>query len=64
MPIIEYESSCSLCGQQAVLRRFTLNTPEGQRRLCCAGCLDIYRLLNQDNATLSDNNNNKLNEET
>ena len=63
MPIIEYEKTCTLCGQQAVLRSFTLNTPEGQRRFCCAGCLNIYQLLNQDNATQSDNNYNKTNED-
>jgi hypothetical protein len=53
MPIIEYEKSCTLCGQQAVLRSFTLNTPEGVLKFCCAGCLSIYQLLNEYKSTSS-----------
>jgi hypothetical protein len=64
MPIIEYEKSCTLCGQQAVLRSFTLNTLEGELRFCCAGCLSIYELLNEFNATPLHNNHNKINEDT
>ncbi len=46
MSIIEYEKTCALCGQPAVLKSFTLNTPDGLLRFCCAGCLSIYQLLN------------------
>jgi len=53
MPIIEYEKLCTLCGQQAVLRSFTLNTPDGLLKFCCAGCLSIYQLLNEYNSTPS-----------
>ena len=64
MPIIEYEKSCALCGQQAVLRSFTLNTPNGLQRFCCAGCLSIYQLLNEYNATPPLNTHQKINEDT
>jgi hypothetical protein len=47
MPIIEYENACTLCGQKAVLKSFTLNTTDGLLKFCCAGCLSIYQLLNE-----------------
>jgi hypothetical protein len=31
MPFIEYEKPCTLYGQQAVLRSFTLNTTESRK---------------------------------
>ncbi len=63
MPIIKYEKSCTLCGQQVVLRSFTLNTPDGLQKFCCAGCLSIYQLLNEYNATPTHNKHNKINED-
>jgi hypothetical protein len=53
MPIIEYEKSCALCGQQAVLESFTLNTTDRLLKFCCAGCLSIYQLLNEYQLTTS-----------
>jgi hypothetical protein len=53
MPIIEYEKSCTLCGQRAVLESFTLNTTDGLLKFCCAGCLSIYQLLNEYQLTTS-----------
>jgi hypothetical protein len=46
MPIIEYEKSCTLCGQKVILKSFTLNAPEGLTIFCCSGCLSIYQFLN------------------
>jgi hypothetical protein len=46
MAIIKYEATCKLCGQQAVLKNFTLSTADGLLKFCCEGCLNIYQLLN------------------
>jgi len=51
MPTIKYEKLCALCGQPAVLNSFTLDTADGTRKFCCAGCLSIYQLLNEYNTT-------------
>jgi len=63
MPTIEYEKTCALCGQAAVLKSFALNTADGLRKFCCAGCLSIYQLLNEYKTTLSIEQTSKINEE-
>ena len=49
MSIVEYQQPCSLCGQPVLVRSFTLNTPDGLKKFCRAGCLSIYQLLNEEN---------------
>ncbi len=55
MSIVEYLQPCSLCGQPVRVRSFTLATPDGLKKFCCAGCLSIYQLLSKE--SLSNNNN-------
>jgi hypothetical protein len=45
MATVKYESTCSLCGQAVEIDGFFLNTQQGLKRFCCAGCQSIYRLL-------------------
>lgn len=39
---------CPLCGQAVKIKGFRLKTKEGNKSFCCAGCVSIYELLNQD----------------
>ncbi|MGD7034528.1 hypothetical protein [Methylotuvimicrobium buryatense] len=39
---------CALCGQSVEIKGFTLDTPTKQLLFCCAGCLSIYQLLNEN----------------
>ena len=49
MTKVEYRDSCVLCGQPVEIEGFTLETPDGILKFCCAGCLSIYQLLNDKN---------------
>ena len=41
---------CVLCGQPVEISGFSLVTSDGSvQSFCCAGCLSIYQLLNEDN---------------
>lgn len=42
---------CALCGQSVEIKDFTLDTPTKQFPFCCAGCLNIYQLLNENQST-------------
>lgn len=48
------EESCALCGLPVEIKGFTLSTSNGEKKFCCAGCLSIYQLLNNNtsNTTL------------
>ncbi len=39
---------CPLCGQAVEIKGFSLKTTEGVKHFCCAGCVSIYQLLNED----------------
>ena len=45
---------CTLCGQPVEIKGFELNTRDGMFPFCCAGCLSIYQLLNE-NELVTDN---------
>ena len=49
MDIIKYQNTCTLCGLAVEIEGFSLTTKQGLQRFCCAGCLSIYQLLNDDN---------------
>lgn len=49
MTKVEYRDLCVLCGQPVEITGFTLKTPAGELKFCCAGCLSIYQLLNDKN---------------
>ncbi|MEC4747669.1 heavy metal translocating P-type ATPase metal-binding domain-containing protein [Methylomicrobium sp. Wu6] len=49
MTKVKYRESCVLCGQPVEIAGFTLETPDGISKFCCAGCLSIYQLLNDKN---------------
>jgi hypothetical protein len=53
MAIVEYQQPCSLCGQPVLVSSFTLTTPDELKKFCCAGCLSIYKLLNEYSLTPS-----------
>ena len=44
---------CKLCGQSVEINGFSLNTQTGLQKFCCAGCLSIYQLLNEDTTNLT-----------
>lgn len=64
MANVEYQSACVLCGQPVQIDAFTLNSPEGDLKFCCAGCQSIYRLLNEKESTSSVKNTLQKKEET
>lgn len=39
---------CALCGLAVEIDGFSVETTEGLKEFCCAGCLSVYRLLNGD----------------
>ena len=41
-------TKCDLCGLAVEVDGFSVETTEGLKRFCCAGCLSVYRLLNGD----------------
>jgi len=51
---------CPLCSQAVEIKGFSLQTKEGQKNFCCAGCVSIYQLLNEE--TLLTTTNEKNNE--
>jgi hypothetical protein len=40
--------SCVLCGLPVEITGFFLTTSDGLKKFCCAGCLSIYQLFNED----------------
>ncbi len=49
MEIKKYQETCTLCGLAVEIEGFFMMTEQGKQRFCCAGCLSIYQLLNDDN---------------
>ena len=45
----KHQKKCTLCGLTVEIDCFLLNTTNGIQTFCCAGCLNIYQLLNDDN---------------
>ena len=41
-------TKCDLCGLAVEIEGFNVQTTEGLKQFCCAGCLSVYRLLNGD----------------
>jgi len=41
-------TKCDLCGLAVEVEGFNVQTTEGLKQFCCAGCLSVYRLLNGD----------------
>ncbi len=41
-------TQCDLCGLAVEVEGFNVQTTEGLKQFCCAGCLSVYRLLNGD----------------
>lgn len=41
-------TKCELCGLAVEVEGFDVETTEGLKRFCCAGCQSVYRLLNGD----------------
>ena len=39
---------CVLCGQPVEITGFSLTTSDSLQKFCCAGCLSIYQLFNED----------------
>jgi hypothetical protein len=59
MTDVEYKITCVLCGQSVEIEGFTLASPQGVLKFCCAGCLCIYRLLATSDSTTSMNDSSK-----
>jgi hypothetical protein len=59
MAKVEYPEPCVLCGQPVEITGFTLTTPDGVLKFCCAGCLSIYQLLNDKNLILTNSSSPK-----
>lgn len=45
MTTVKYADNCDLCGQPVEIAGFTLQTTQGARTFCCAGCQSIYTLI-------------------
>ncbi|WP_428355981.1 heavy metal translocating P-type ATPase metal-binding domain-containing protein [Methyloprofundus sp.] len=44
----ENKINCALCGLAVEIDGFNVETTEGLKLFCCAGCLSVYRLFNGD----------------
>jgi hypothetical protein len=53
MDTIKHQEACVLCGLPVEIEGFSVSTQEGLQTFCCAGCLSIYQLLN-DNDIIHD----------
>jgi hypothetical protein len=53
METIKHRKTCVLCGLAVEIDGFSITTQEGLQNFCCAGCLSIYQLLN-DNDIIHD----------
>jgi hypothetical protein len=53
MDTIKHQETCALCGLAVEIEGFSVSTQEGLQKFCCAGCLSIYQLLN-DNDIIHD----------
>jgi transposase-like protein len=53
---------CPLCGQPVKIKGFSLKTKDDEKHFCCAGCVSIYQLLNQDilSTTIKEKENESL----
>lgn len=60
---VKYKDTCVLCGQPVEIEGFTIAAPQGLLKFCCAGCLSIYQLLNEDNSKPSINKTTQKNED-
>jgi endogenous inhibitor of DNA gyrase (YacG/DUF329 family) len=60
METIKQQENCALCGLTVEIEEFSLATPDGLQKFCCAGCLSIYQLLNDEQITPNDNNKTSL----
>jgi hypothetical protein len=60
METLKQREHCALCGLVAEVDEFSLATPDGLQKFCCAGCLSIYQLLNDEQATLNNNTETSL----
>jgi hypothetical protein len=58
MATVKYEFTCNLCGQPVEIDGFLLETKQGSKRFCCAGCQSIYRLLYLQDETANSAPNN------
>ena len=52
---------CALCGLPVEIEGFNLETEQGLEKFCCAGCLCMYQLINdnppkQNETTTLENN--------
>jgi hypothetical protein len=54
----EKKIPCDLCKQPVEIAGFFLHTKEGEKHFCCAGCLSIYQLLNEEKLFSLPHNNN------
>ncbi len=42
------KEKCALCGLVVEVEGFSVQTTDGIKLFCCAGCLSVYRLLNSN----------------
>jgi hypothetical protein len=63
MAMAALEVPCDFCGQAVQIKQFTLLTTDGLQHFCCAGCLCIYQLLNNDKLLPNPNSNQNKNED-
>lgn len=53
MAKVKYKNICVLCGQAVEIEGFSVAASQGLLKFCCAGCLSIYQLLNDNDTTPS-----------
>jgi CRISPR/Cas system-associated protein Cas10 (large subunit of type III CRISPR-Cas system) len=53
------QKTCDLCGQLVEIKGFSLESKEGKKEFCCAGCQSIFQLLNEDLLITTQSTKNK-----
>ncbi len=46
--------NCTLCGLPVEIEIFCFSTEQSVQKFCCAGCLSVYQLLNEEHIDPND----------
>lgn len=59
-----HQETCTLCGLPVEIEDFYLSTKQSVQKFCCAGCLSVYQLLNDEHIVSDDNIDTSLTTQT
>lgn len=63
MAMAAHKEHCAFCSQEVQIDQFSLMTTDGRQHFCCAGCLCLYQLFNNDKLISTPNSKQNKNED-